>query len=104
MATSFPGSIQKMERFADITLSDAPLIAEYQRWVELGNTVEANRTLESIPNYSQKIITAEKLNTMIDTLMALQTYYLERYSSSYIVSKTKPASQKSGDFWFRILD
>lgn len=102
--TNFPGSIQKFERFSDITLSDAPLIAEYQRWVELGNTVEANRALESIPNYSQKIITAEKLNTMVDTLIALQNYYLERYSSSYVVSKTQPVSQKAGDFWFKILD
>lgn len=103
MATSFPNQIQRFKEFLDINNTDGPMIAEYQRQVETGNITEANRVLQQIPKYNQKIITADDLNAIVDTTEALENYYLQKYSPTYVVSRTRPTNQNPSDFWLKII-
>ena len=61
-----------------------------------------SKRIPAISNYGQKIITAELLNQLFDTNVALQTYYMQRYSTPYVVSETQPLAQEAGDFWIKV--
>lgn len=39
---------------------------------------------------------------MTDTIEAVETYFLERYTPGYVVSESQPVGQSNGDFWFHI--
>jgi hypothetical protein len=104
MSTTFPTKIQTFKEFEDVTATDGSLISMYQRYVEQGSLTEANSILTQIPDYKQKIITAEDLNSIVDTCTALQNYAVNKYSIAYIVSRTQPTTQKAGDFWLKIED
>ena len=67
-----------------------------------GNLALAQNILEQIPNNQSKIITADYLNTINDTITAVQKYFNNRYSPGYIVSTTQPTNQQDGDFWFQV--
>ena len=102
MASNFPNSIQNFPNMIEITASDGTLIKQYQDAMIEGNLALAQNILQQIPNNQSKIITADYLNTINDTITAVQKYFNNRYSPGYIVSTTQPTNQQDGDFWFQV--
>ena len=75
---------------------------QYQIAMQAGNLALAKQILAQIPNNQNKIITAGYLNTINDTVVAVEKYFQARYSPAYVVSNTQPSVQESGDFWFQV--
>ena len=99
---AFPEEIDVFPAMLDITASDGDLIKQYQAAMETNNLALAKQILQRIPNGQNKIITAELLNKMTNSIMSTQTYALKSYSPAYIVSETMPTSQEATDFWFQV--
>lgn len=102
MSTLFPGAIQTFPQMIDLMASDGNLAQQYQSAMQAGNITLAKQILDQIPNNQNKIITADYLNTINDTLIAVEKYFQTRYSPAYVVSSTQPSAQESGDFWFQV--
>lgn len=102
MATSFPNALQTFPQMIDLTASDGTLAQQYQAAMQAGNLALAKQILAQIPNNQNKIITADYLNTINDTVLAVEKYFQARYSPAYIVSDTQPQSQEKSDFWFEV--
>lgn len=102
MATTFPGSIQTFPTMQNMTASDGALIAQYQAAMQVGNVTLAQQILAQIPNAQTKIITADYLNTINDTVVAVENYFTTKYTPAYVVSSTKPTNQNATDFWFQV--
>ena len=102
MSTSYPGTIQTFPQMIDLTASDGALAQQYQTAMQAGNFTLAQQILAQIPNNQNKIITADYLNTINDTLVAVEKYFQARYSPAYVVSNTQPSAQENGDFWFQV--
>ena len=102
MPSLFPGAIQTFPQMVDLTASDGTLVQQYQAAMQAGNLALAKQILAQIPNNQNKIITADYLNTINDTVLAVEQYFQARYSPAYIVSDTQPQSQEKNDFWFEI--
>ena len=102
MATSFPNVIQTFPQMIDLTASDSALAQQYQTAMQAGNLALAKQILAQIPNNQNKIITADYLNTINDTVTAVEQYFGERYSPAYIVSENQPTYQEATDFWFEV--
>ena len=102
MATSFPNAIQNFPQMIDLAASDGTLAQQYQIAMQAGNLALAKQILAQIPNNQNKIITADYLNTINDTVVAVEKYFQARYSPAYVVSNTQPSVQESGDFWFQV--
>ena len=86
----------------DLAASDGTLAQQYQIAMQAGNLALAKQILAQIPNNQNKIITAGYLNTINDTVVAVEKYFQARYSPAYVVSNTQPSVQESGDFWFQV--
>ena len=102
MSTLFPGAIQTFPQMIDLTASDGALAQQYQAAMQAGNLTLAKQILAQIPNNQNKIITADYLNTINDTVVAVEKYFQARYSPAYVVSNTQPSAQENGDFWFQV--
>ena len=102
MPSLFPGAIQTFPQMIDLTASDGSLVQQYQSAMQAGNITLAKQILAQIPKNQSKIITADYLNTINDTLVAVEQYFQARYSPAYVVSNTRPVNQETGDFWFEI--
>ena len=102
MATSYPNSVQTFPQMIDLAASDGALAQQYQTAMQAGNLTLAQQILAQIPNNQSKIITADYLNTINDTVVAVEKYFQARYSPAYVVSSTQPSAQESGDFWFQV--
>ena len=102
MATSYPNSVQTFPQMIDITASDGALVQQYQTAMQVGNLALAKQILAQIPDSQSKIITADYLNTINDTVVAVEEYFGRRYSPAYIVSESQPAYQEATDFWFEV--
>ena len=102
MATSYPNSVQTFPQMIDLTASDGTLVQQYQAAMQAGNLALAKQILDQIPNSQSKIITADYLNTINDTVVAVEQYFQARYSPAYVVSNTQPSAQENGDFWFQV--
>ena len=102
MATSFPNSTQTFPQMIDLAASDGSLVQQYQIAMQAGNLTLAKQILAQIPNNQSKIITADYLNTINDTVVAVEQYFQARYSPAYIVSENQPAYQEATDFWFEV--
>ena len=102
MATSFPNAIQNFPQMIDLIASDGTLVQQYQTAMQAGNLTLAKQILDQIPNNQSKIITADYLNTINDTVVAVEKYFQARYSPAYVVSNTQPSAQENGDFWFQV--
>ena len=102
MSTLFPGAIQTFPQMTDLLASDGALAQQYQIAMQAGNLALAKQILAQIPNNQSKIITADYLNTINDTVVAVEQYFQARYSSAYIVSESQPAYQEATDFWFEV--
>ena len=102
MPSLFPQQVQTFNQMQDISASDGALIAQYQTAMQAGNLTLAKQILDQIPNSQSKIITADYLNTINDTVVAVEKYFQARYSPAYVVSNTQPSAQENGDFWFQV--
>ena len=102
MPSLFPNEIQTFPQMIDLMASDGPLVQQYQIAMQAGNLPLAKQILAQIPNNQNKIITADYLNTINDTVVAVENFFKARYSSAYIVSKTQPENQEKNDFWFEV--
>ena len=102
MPSLFPSEIQTFPQMIDLAASDGTLAQQYQIAMQAGNLALAKQILAQIPNNQSKIITAGYLNTINDTVVAVERYFQARYSPAYIVSDTQPQSQEKNDFWFEI--
>ena len=102
MPSLFPGAIQTFPQMIDLTASDGALAQQYQAAMQAGNLTLAKQILAQIPNNQNKIITADYLNTINDTVVAVEQYFQARYSPAYIVSESQPAYQEATDFWFEV--
>ena len=102
MSTSFPNAIQNFPQMMDLLASDGTLVQQYQTAMQAGNLTLAQQILAQIPNNQSKIITADYLNTINDTVVAVEKYFQARYSPAYVVSNTQPSAQENGDFWFQV--
>ena len=102
MATTFPNAIQTFPQMIDLLASDGSLAQQYQTAMQAGNLTLAQQILAQIPNNQNKIITADYLNTINDTVVAVEKYFQARYSPAYVVSNTQPSAQENGDFWFQV--
>ena len=102
MSTLFPGATQTFPQMIDLVASDGPLVQQYQTAIQTGNLALAKQILAQIPNNQSKIITADYLNTINDTVVAVEQYFGERYSPAYIVSENQPTYQEATDFWFEV--
>ena len=102
MSTLFPGATQTFPQMIDLTASDGALVQQYQAAMQAGNLALAKQILSQIPNSQNKIITADYLNTINDTVVAIERYFGSRYSPAYIVSESQPAYQEATDFWFEV--
>ena len=102
MATLYPNSVQTFPQMIDLAASDGPLAQQYQTAMQAGNLTLAQQILAQIPNNQNKIITADYLNTINDTVVAVEKYFQARYSPAYVVSNTQPSAQENGDFWFQV--
>ena len=102
MATSYPNSVQTFPQMIDLAASDGPLVQQYQLAMQTGNLTLAKQILAQIPNNQNKIITADYLNTINDTVVAVEKYFQARYSPAYVVSNIQPSAQENGDFWFQV--
>ena len=102
MPSLFPSEIQTFPQMIDLTASDGALAQQYQAAMQAGNLTLAKQILAQIPNNQNKIITADYLNTINDTVVAMEKYFQARYSPAYIVSDTQPQSQEKSDFWFEV--
>ena len=102
MSTLFPSEIQTFPQMIDLAASDGALAQQYQTAMQAGNLTLAKQILAQIPNNQNKIITADYLNTINDTVVAVEKYFQARYSPAYVVSNTQPSAQENGDFWFQV--
>ena len=102
MSTLYPGAIQTFPQMIDLAALDGPLVQQYQAAMQAGNLTLAKQILDQIPNNQSKIITADYLNTINDTVVAVEKYFQARYSPAYVVSSIQPSVQASGDFWFQV--
>ena len=102
MSTTFPNAIQTFPQMVNLLASDGPLVQQYQTAMQAGNLTLAQQILAQIPNNQNKIITADYLNTINDTVVAVEKYFQARYSPAYVVSNTQPSAQENGDFWFQV--
>ena len=78
--TTFPEAVDTFVQMLDIVASDATNLAEYQSAMEAGNVIQANAALSNIANGTQKLLTAEKINKIFNSIEAL-----ERFLASDIV-------------------
>ena len=102
MSTLFPGAIHTFPQMIDLAASDGTLVQQYQIAMQAGNLALAKQILAQIPNNQNKIITADYLNTINDTVIAVEKYFQTGYSPAYVVSGTQPSAQENGDFWFQV--
>ena len=103
MATSFPDSIQNFPTMLDLTSADVEAVKNYQNAILNGNFTLAAQYLATIQNSNQKLITADYLNLINDTIEALEIYYEEKWSPAYVVSSSQPVTQDEGDFWIQVV-
>lgn len=102
MPSLFPNQIQTFPQMINILAGEGDYVKQYQDAMESGDLTTAQSILSQISNNQNKIITADYLNTINDTVVAVEQYFNERYSPAYIVSETMPTNQQNTDFWFQV--
>lgn len=73
--TTFPDTIQSFVTMLNMVVSDASAINGYQEAMRSGDYDLAQRYFDQITNGNQKMLDATKLNTLMDTCVALQRFY-----------------------------
>lgn len=84
--TSFPDEIQTFVTMLNMAVSDASAVNGYQQAMRNGNYSLAQQYFNQINNGSSKIMDANKINTLMQTCIALQRFY-ESDIQPYLESK-----------------
>lgn len=74
--TTFPYAIQTFTTMLNMTASDGSLVKQFQTAMENSNTALAQSIYAQITNADAKFVDATKLNTLMQTCIALQRFYL----------------------------
>lgn len=99
---AFPDTIVTFPTKVNTQAVDGSKIAQYQAAMEAGDLTLASQILSTITNYSKKIIDTAYLNSIAQTVNALEKYFLEKYSPAIVVSANQPSVQEQTDFWLQI--
>lgn len=102
MATTYPNTVQTFPVVQNITESDGAIVKQYQIAMQNDDLALAQTLLNAINNGNAKIITAELLNTISDTTVAIENEYLKRYNPSITVSQIAPINPAVGDYWWEV--
>lgn len=73
--TTFPEQIQTFVTMLNMTVADADAVTGYQTAMEAGDNVLAQQYYNQITSANQKFVDATKMNTLMDTCVALQKFY-----------------------------
>ena len=73
--TTFPDQVQTFVTMLNMTVADGPAILGYQQAMQNGDYATAQQYFSQISNGNQKFIDSTKINTLIDTCIALQRFY-----------------------------
>ena len=73
--TTFPDNIQSFVTMLNMSVEDGAAVTGYQRAMQAGNNTLARQYYSQITNANQKFIDATKMNTLMDTCVALQKFY-----------------------------
>jgi len=73
--TSFPDEIQTFVTMLNMVVSDGNAVTGYQEAMRNGDYASAQQYFNQITNGSQKILDAEKINTLMQTCVAIQRFY-----------------------------
>lgn len=72
--TNFPEAVDTFVQMLDIVASDATNLKVYQTAMEEGNVVQANAALSNITNGARKLLTADKINKIFNSIEALERF------------------------------
>lgn len=72
--TTFPEAVDVFVQMLDVVASDATALAAYQTAMDAGNIIQANSALSTMVNSAQKLLTAEKINKIFDSIEALERF------------------------------
>lgn len=75
MPSTFPAQLDNIPSFIDVAVSDASLISQFQTAMQAGNFTLAAQIYNQIPNANNKLVGANRLNQLIDCLMAVEQFY-----------------------------
>lgn len=103
MATTFPQAIQTFPQWKNIDANDMPYVQAYQEAMRRWDFQDMQDALANIPNWEDKILTAEWFQTISDTVVAVQKYFEERYNPSLTIQSTQPTGGENGDSWWQIV-
>ena len=73
--TTFPDNIQSFVTMLNMSVEDGAAVTGYQQAMQAGNNTLARQYYSQITNANQKFIDATKMNTLMDTCVALQKFY-----------------------------
>ena len=73
--TTFPDSINSFVTMLNMSIADGAAVTGYQQAMQAGNNTLARQYYSQITNANQKFIDATKMNTLMDTCVALQKFY-----------------------------
>lgn len=74
--TTFPDQVQTFVTMLNMAVSDGAAVLGYQQAMRNGDTATAQQYFSQIANGNQKFIDSTKMNTLMDTCVALQRFYL----------------------------
>lgn len=75
MPSTFPQKKDVIDTFIDVSASDTSLLKSFETYMINGDFINANKILSQISNADRKIITANRLNQIIDCLNAVEQFY-----------------------------
>ena len=73
--TTFPEQVQTFVTMLNMAVSDGAAVTGYQQAMQQGNYNLAQQYFNQITNGNQKFVDATKMNTLMDTCVALQRFY-----------------------------
>lgn len=97
--TTFPEQVQTFVTMLNMAVSDGAAVTGYQQAMQQGNYTLAQQYFSQITNGNQKIIDATKMNTLMDTCVALQRFYLTDIEP-YIEIKQQEWEEKVDKFTY----
>lgn len=93
--TTFPNIIDEIIQMTGITTTDAPLVKQFQVYMQNADFANAQIILNQIQNASSKIISPEIMNKYRDCILALERFYK---------SDIEPYIEQKQSSWQQIID
>ena len=73
--TQFPQKVDNFSAFLNMSQNDYQLVKQYQEAIQVGDMTLAQQIFNQIPQGSQKIITALRLNQLREAILAMEEFY-----------------------------